>query len=378
MARRTSFGTIEQLKSGRYRARYTHPLTGERRSAVVTFSNKTDAKLWLSNERVSIEQGTWRDLRKVTDTLDEYGYAWIEQRDLKTATRDDYLAQWRVHVSPFIGSVRLVDLTPEKIRDWRTERLQSGAGKSAIAYTYRVVSAVCNTALKDQTLRLNPCQIPGASRIKPARRKPLTAEQVIELGNTVAPRYYALVHMLTWSGLRIGETTALRRSDLQLTGDYPSVTVSRRVKANRSGGGFNWDTPKTDAGARTVALSQYVVQILNAHLDQYVAPGDQSLVFTTSLGNPAVCAGSDEIRTALRKIGCANNTTHDLRGTHATLARELGATDVQVRDRLGQSSLQATAIYMHGTDRGDREIAERMGRLAEQADNVIPMKSWVS
>ena len=77
MARRTDFVTVEQLKSGNYRARYTHPITGERRSAQVTFSNKTDAKLWLSNERVSIEQGTWRDMRKVTETLDEYGLAWI-------------------------------------------------------------------------------------------------------------------------------------------------------------------------------------------------------------------------------------------------------------------------------------------------------------
>jgi integrase len=378
MARRTDFGTVEQLKSGNYRARYTHPLTGERRSAQVTFSNKTDAKLWLSNERVSIEQGTWRDMRKVTETLDEYGLAWIEQRELKTATRDDYLAQWRVHVSPFIGSVRLVDLTTEKVRAWQTNRIQAGAGKSSIAYTYRVISAVCNTAVENQILRSNPCQIKGASRVRPAKRKTLTVEQVIELTNVIAPRYKALVHMLVWSGLRIGETTALRRSDLQLDSDYPNVSVSRRVKANRSGGGFNWDTPKTDAGVRTVALPQYVVPILQNHLNQFVEPGDESLVFATSLGNPAVCAGSDAIRTALRSIGCEHLTAHDLRGTHATLARELGATDVQVRDRLGQSSLQATAIYMHGTDRGDREIADRMGKLAEQIDNVVPFKSRVS
>jgi integrase len=120
------------------------------------------------------------------------------------------------------------------------------------------------------------------------------------------------------------------------------------------------------------------VPILQNHLNQFVELGDESLVFATSLGNPAVCAGSDAIRTALRLIGCEHLTAHDLRGTHATLARELGATDVQVRDRLGQSSLQATAIYMHGTDRGDREIAERMGKLAEQIDNIVPIRSRVS
>jgi hypothetical protein len=33
---------------------------------------------------------------------------------------------------------------------------------------------------------------------------------------------------------------------------------------------------------------------------------------------------------------------------------------------------------MHGTDRGDREIADRMGKLAEQIDNVVPFKARVS
>jgi len=35
-----------------------------------------------------------------------------------------------------------------------------------------------------------------------------------------------------------------------ITRDHPNVSVSRRVKTNRSGGGLNWDTPKTDIDVR--------------------------------------------------------------------------------------------------------------------------------
>jgi hypothetical protein len=137
MGKRNNFGTIEKLNSGKFRARYTHPRTGERISAPTTYKTIADARLWLNNEQLAIEKGTWQDTRHRKDTVDSYGLAWIAQREIKQDTRDDYLALWHKHVSPFIGNTRLQELTPDKVRLWRSSRIQAGAGEHSIGYAIR-------------------------------------------------------------------------------------------------------------------------------------------------------------------------------------------------------------------------------------------------
>lgn len=379
MGKRKSFGTIEKLPSGRYRVRYSHPHTGERLTAPNTYSNKTDANLWLNSQHLGIQKGTWRDNRVLQDTVESYGITWITQRDLKRATRDDYLAIWRLHVTPHLGQMRLQDLTPDKVRTWQANRLGAGAGSHSVAYAYRILKAICNTAVREQVIQYNPCQIVGASKPKSDRREPLTGEQVIALSNAVLPRYKALVLFLALTGLRIGEATALTVGDLVLDGDSPSVTVRRRVKPIRAGGGFDFDTPKTKAGLRTIQLPVYLVPILHAHLAEYVAENSGALVFATKLGNPAVGAGSDEISDTLKRLGLQRNSTHDLRHTNATITIELGAPREQLRERLGHSSSQSTAIYTHGTYQGDKAIADTLSDYFTKLDSkVIPINRRVS
>lgn len=379
MGKRKSFGTVERLNSGRYRARYTHPLTGERFSAPSTYTNKADANLWLNSQELIIQRGTWRDVRVLQDTVESYGVNWINQRGLKKGTREDYLAVWILHVTPYLGQIRLQDLTPDKVRTWHTNRLQAGAGKHSVAYAYRVLKAVCNTAIREQLITFNPCQVVGASKPNSERRAPLTGEQVLALSEAVTPRYKALVLFLALTGLRIGEATALTTDDLVLDGESPSVTVRRRVKPNRAGGGFDFDTPKTRAGFRTIQLPKYLVPILQQHIESYVSDNSGGLVFATKLGNPAVGAGSDEISDTLTRIGLRGNSTHDLRHTNATITIELGAPAEQLRERLGHSSSQSTAIYTHGTQRGDKAIADNLSDyFAELESNVISINRRVS
>jgi integrase len=313
------------------------------------------------------------------DTVDSYGITCITQRELKSVNRAQYLEFWQLHITPYLGQVRLQDLTPEKVRTWQASRLQAGAGKHSVASAYRILKSVCNTALREQAITFNPCQIVGASKPKSERRKPLTGEQVIALANAVLARYKALVLFLALTGLRIGEATALTVGDLVLDGNNPSVTVRRRVKPNRAGGGFDFDTPKTKAGLRTIQLPVYLVPILQAHLAEYVAENSGALVFATKLGNPAVGAGSDEISDTLKRLGLERNSTHDLRHTNATITIELGAPAEQLRERLGHSSSQSTAIYTHGTQLGDKAIADTLSDYFTKLDsNVIPINRRVS
>lgn len=56
---RRAFGAVGQLKSGRFRARYSHPETTAWVNASDTFPSKIDADGWLADERRLMDLETW-------------------------------------------------------------------------------------------------------------------------------------------------------------------------------------------------------------------------------------------------------------------------------------------------------------------------------
>lgn len=58
MPRRRSFGTISELPSGRYRARYVGP-DGVKHSGPHPFYDYGEARAWLNTEERLLEKGEW-------------------------------------------------------------------------------------------------------------------------------------------------------------------------------------------------------------------------------------------------------------------------------------------------------------------------------
>ena len=81
-----SFGSLNRLASGRYRARYTGP-DGLRRSAPVTFATKTAAEDWLDGSRADMPRDQWTAPERGLVTLAEYLADWLDSRvDLRPTT----------------------------------------------------------------------------------------------------------------------------------------------------------------------------------------------------------------------------------------------------------------------------------------------------
>ncbi len=298
MAGRRSFGAIEKLASGRYRARYK--VDGRWVNASTTFPSKAEAGIFLDSVRTDMVRGAWKAPRVVRMTVEEYGQKWIEQRQgLKASTRAEYESCWRNHIGPYLGDRMLDDVTPDLVRDWHSEmqarlgeelaakdaarvRREKGAAKGArkdrrprqltqasvrdgsatVARAYRLLHAVYATAVEDDLVTANPCRIKGASSRNAAERPVLSIPEVLALADEVPDRYEALVQLLVWSGLRIGEAAALQRRDLDLTPGYASLSVRERVYWVK--GVYDIDTPKSRAGVRTIAIPKMLAAQLRA------------------------------------------------------------------------------------------------------------------
>jgi hypothetical protein len=88
-----TFGSVEQLSGGHYRARYIGP-DGRRYKAPTTFLTIKDARGWLAIQQADIIRKAWvppETTPKVTKTtFKAYADTWLEDRDLKDRTREHY------------------------------------------------------------------------------------------------------------------------------------------------------------------------------------------------------------------------------------------------------------------------------------------------
>ena len=75
--KRSGFGSVEQLPSGKWHARYE--VEGQIFTAPRTFHNKTNAQLFLSDQELELARSTWRAPTRTMKTVESYGTQWIKQ-----------------------------------------------------------------------------------------------------------------------------------------------------------------------------------------------------------------------------------------------------------------------------------------------------------
>jgi integrase len=313
MARqRRRFGRVEELPSGRFRARYPGP-DGLLRPAPNTFLTRTDAERWLSVVEADLLRGTWIDPAAGRVAVRKYAERWIAERPgLAPRTVELYRSVLRCHIVPKLGDLSLADVTPARVRSWRMELLHAGLSAVTVAKAHRLLKAVLNTAVDDELVRRNPCRIKGAGNEPSPERPTITIEQVYAIADEVRPWFPALVLLAAFTGLRWGELLFLRRRHL----DLDDGIVNLRGSLGEVGGRLLEGPPKSAAGRRDVAIPEAIVPELRAHLDEWPQDGADGRVFvgpkgaTPKRGNFQVTWSK-----AVEKAGVPELDFHDLRHT---------------------------------------------------------------
>jgi integrase len=367
---RRRFGTIRQLPSRRWQASYLDNQS-QRHQAPHTFTKKTDADRWLARMEFAAEQGG-QSLDQLSVTrFGDYARVWLDQNPrVGPRWRETCRRNLRLHLAS-LDDVPLRDITPLLVRTWHATALQGTGGRTSIAQSYRFLRAVLNTAVRDEILTRNPCNLPGAGTPRAQRRPVATPKQVTALVNAMPPIYRAAVILAAWAGLRRGEILALHRQDVDLDGG--TVTV-RRTQTELLATRAQFDSPpKTEAGFRTVTLPPHVISTLRDHLAAYA--GEQR-VFVSATGAPM---RGDALYQAFARarstVGMEQFRFHDLRHTGQTLAASTGATLADLMKRLGHASPAAAMRYLHTVNGRDEAIAQALSVIAEHGDPAQLPKS---
>ncbi len=362
---KSGFGSVEQLPSGRYRAKYRAP-DGRRHTGPTTFQTKQDARAWLAMQHADIVRKQWAPpdaAPAVKITFASYAHTWLTDRTLKPRTRDHYQRLLDVHLLPTFGTMVLTSITPTDVRKWHGR--MGTATPTLRAHAYGLLRTIMATAVVDGLLGANPCHIVGAgSSTRVHKIKPATLAELEALVIEMPERYRVLTLLAAWCALRFGELTELRRKDIDL--DAGMIHVRRGV--TRVDGEFIVGTPKSDAGTRNVAIPPHLIPALREHMGKSIAGGREGLLFPAA-GNPSRhLAPATLYRVFYRAreaAGRADLRWHDLRHTGAVLAASTGATLAELMGRLGHSTPGAALRYQHAAEGRDTQIAVALSALAE-------------
>src|SRR3984885_13924347 len=176
--RRRRFGSVRELRSGQWQARYRGP-DGIVRPADHTFPTKTAAEVWLTRKEAEILDGDWIDPDAGLVQFDTYALAWIAERpDLRPSTVQVYGYVLGRHLIPSFGPRPIGSIREADVRRWRKTLFDAGHKTATVAKAYRLLKAILNTAVDDGLIRRNPCRIKGATVDHSPERAALSLRQV--------------------------------------------------------------------------------------------------------------------------------------------------------------------------------------------------------
>jgi integrase len=344
-----------------------------------------------------------RELRldPTRQTLAGFLRSWIDglreakRQRVRPRTLDHYAMIVERHIIPGLdprGKVPLVSLTERDVQAWLD---RDPAAPRTIRHHHAVLRRALNLAKRQRLIRDNPAigaELPDAEY---HGAKPLTmAEAAALLRATRSDRLHALWRLAIVSGLREGELLGLAWEDLTVEdrgngyagadrgedgrGWQPRVGGSGgvgqvfraglTVKSQLQRRNREWVRvpPKVGRSLDRIALDAGTVAVLAEHRRRQAAERTPEwrfwgLMFVTARGEPyhgRVIINA--FHAACDKAGIERRRFHDLRGSTATLMKDLGVAEDVRMARLGHETTAMARHYGQDSERQDREAVEAL------------------
>ncbi|MGA8337361.1 MAG: site-specific integrase [Solirubrobacteraceae bacterium] len=254
---------VRWRQGGRYRAR--------------TFDRKGDATNFAADVRRRQQVGTLSTIDSGRITLAEYvSETWSKayRASLSESTRRRYGYLYDRHILPELGPLTLIEITPDVIARWQSDRLAAGGGPVAVRNAATLLGGILQRALESGHLQSNPARAVRKSAV-PRRKevRPLAPAVVERMRRVASPRDAVLISVLAYAGIRPGEALALQWRDVR----DQTILIERALSLGKE------DDTKTDAH-RTVRLLAPLAADLREWRLRSGRPGAHSLVFPSRSG----------------------------------------------------------------------------------------------
>jgi len=317
----------------------------------------------------------------VNNLIDEWLETEARNRAERTEERATEMAKH--HIRPYIGNLRLRDLTApairellNRLRDTGRRDGKGGLGELSVRHVYRLLHQILNFALTDDPPKIpsNPAAHVKSPRVPKREVEAFTEDQLVEVlqgAKVHFPHYFTAFFIAAHTGVRRGELLALRWSDIDFEGS--TITVARSVQ-QLSRSRISIKPTKTDR-IRNIALSPAALDILKDHrrkqnelLLRLGAGADaEGYLFPDpkTMGVQTPSRVTTQFKRLVRKLEVPPYSLQALRRTAISLALANQFSPNAVADRAGHSSAKMTLdVYGKAYDTEGKNLAKDMDKWA--------------
>lgn len=356
-----------------------------------TFARKREAEQWWSGRAgYEVAQGT-HTAASASVTVAAAADLWIEHgraEGLERSTTEQRERHVALHIAPFLGKLKLSDLTAPRVNAFVDELRDGGRSLTMRRKVLTSLKALISDAQRRGLVAQNAARgvrLKGRDREADRLTIPSKAELRTMMDN--APeRWRPLIVTAIFTGLRSSELRGLRWQDV----DLDAGLIRVRQRADQWG---QMGPPKSKAGWRDVPLAPMVINTLKewrlACPKQDTGKKDDNgepileldLVFPNNRGRPL--SHTNFAKRVFRPLQVENGIGHDtgekdaegqpilepkygphaIRHAAASLFIEQGWQPKKVQTVLGHASIQMTFdLYGHlfEDQEGDRQAMEKM------------------
>jgi len=352
----SAYGGVRKLPSGRYQARAT---VRGRRQPIGTFRTRREAVAALG-EASPDAVATANSSTTVAEACEMW---WATRAGHRASTRARDRVVLDHDILPVLGQRQLVDVAPIDVQNWVNNQAATRA-PSTVRRSFVVLDAALEAATEAGRLAANPAGRARLPKLQRSEMRFLTPEELEYLAEAIGQRWRAMVLVMAYATLRLGEAAGLRRVDVDV--DAGTIRVANNVVEVSSK--LHEGPPKTAASRRTMTLPASVMAELEEHLNGLQGqPGTGSAyTFPWDDGGP-LRAGEWRRRfwhPAVRAAELAPLRPHDLKHSGVAFLAAASAGASEIARRAGHTDAGFTLrVYGHLLPGMDRLAAERLDAL---------------
>ncbi len=364
---------IHKRKDGRWEGRYQQ---GRKEDGSIRYSSVYGKTYTDVKEKLLLAQRNLlpKSVSPNKDkTFEEVLELWMENNRirLKGGTVNKYQHVIDAQIIPTLGKIKISQLTSTYINSFLLQKLQDGrldgAGALSAAYVKSImliISSAINFAVKEQFC--TPLKAPIAKPVE-------TKKELVILDKTEQKRLETFliqdisstklgILLSLYTGLRIGETCALRWDDIDFNKKtlhvrHTIARISNRTQASPHHTSLILDTPKTKTSHREIPIPSALLPILK----ELYRISQSEYVISNKINFVSPRTYEYRYHKILEQCGIRSVNYHVLRHTFATRCIETGMDVKSLSEILGHANVGITLnTYVHSSIELKRSQLEKV------------------
>ena len=230
----------------------------------------------------------------------------------KANTHYGYEKVLNKYVIPFFGKRKIDSIKPSELSLWQNNLLETLSNKSVI--NARVIfNGIFQDAFRDEIIQKNPFSIIKAPKnISLKENMPFSKDEIFKILDASPDKIKLFFAIGFFAGMRTGEITALRFSDIDLENKVIQVIRTRNKGVET--------TPKTKSSIRDVDILDVLIPYIENHLKYKI--DESPYVFTSRLNKPyhsAIKISTCYWQKVLKRLEIPYRNLYQMRHTFASL-----------------------------------------------------------